>query len=295
MKMYKFSILLAAAVLLASCNKETAGGADEGIPMWIEASIAGETKSSLTTESLTDFSLLITCGDPLFSYSGQVTKSGGKWSASSPLFWKDETTSVTYGAARFGSHAFTEAEFTDGVSLSVPVDQSTQAGLDAADLVFKSFSSVTYGEVESGVLSFPFKHQLSKVNIILTLGPRFYGNGYGQSTNPVTDLTLKGSNTGFTFNPSATAGWVSVVSGTQADIVPLTGSYTPGTTDAKSSTANYEAVLVPQELAAGTLTLSFKVGGVQYQWSNPGALSLAAGQSYVLELAATDAPLPSNP
>jgi hypothetical protein len=295
MKIFKqIPVFAVALLLLPGCQKEAPGGS--GLPMRIEASLAEETKGSLTTDSLTDFFVQITCSDDQsqYNYSGKVIKKDGKWSSAQPVLWKDKTTPVTYVAARFGLHAFTPEEFTDGVDLSVPDDQSTQAKLDAADLVFKPFTSVSYNQV-SGVLSFPFQHMLTRLNIILTLGPGFYENGYGQSTSPVTGFTVKGSDTGFKFNPSATVSKVSVISGTQADIVPLTGNYTPGTADSKSSTANYEAILVPQELAAGALKVTFKVGIFGYEWSNAVDLTLSPGQSYTLELDVTDAPAPSNP
>ena len=282
------SIVMAALLLLAACEKQPGGGPGEGLPMGVEATLAGS-KASITTDDLQTFWLQVDCpSDAAYSYFGKVSKSGTAWSATRQLYWRDGTTAVSYTAAFFDGHDFTKAEFTGGVDLSVPADQSTQAGLNAADLLTLKATSTTYEATTGGVLPVELWHGLAKVNIVLSLGSKFYDNRHGRTDNPVTDLAIKGSNLRFNFQPATRA--VSVIAGTENDITPMPLSYTPGTATAKTSVATYEAILVPQTFSAGTLSVSFKVDTKNYVWTNAEAITLTAGQTVNLPVSVTAAP-----
>ena len=280
-----------AAFLLLSCQKDV-GSPSGGLPMRVDASLAA-TKASLQTADLQEFWLQVDCpSDAAYSYFGKVSKSGTAWSADKQLYWKDETTAVSYAAAFFSGHDFAKTEFIGSVDLAVPADQSTQAGLNAADLLILKVTSATYGATTDGTLPVVLGHGLTKVNIVLSLGSEFYDNRYGRTDNPVTALAIKGSNLAFNFQPAT--GAVSVIAGTEADITPMPLSYTPGTADAKTSVATYEAILVPQTLAAGALSVSFSVGSNDYAWTNAEAITLTAGQTVNLPVSVTAAP-PASP
>ena len=103
---------------------------------------------------------------------------------------------------------------------------------------------------------------------------------------------MKGANRGFHFNPQD--GSVTVQEGTQADITPLEGTFTPATALAQTATTSYEAILVPQTFAAGELKVTFRVGVNDYEWSNAAALTLSAGQNYAQAVAVTRAPMPAH-
>lgn len=289
----KSIIILSTAILLASCSKEV--GPDRGgLEMRVVPSLSGEgVKASITTADLTEFWLRVDCpSNALYSYFCKVSKNSTGWSPDKQLLWKDETTAVSYSAAYFNGHDFTKAEFTDGVDLSVPADQSTQAVLNAADLLTLSGASKKYTDDPAGELPVALAHGLTKVNIVLSLGSNFYDNRYGRTANPVTALSIKGSNVCFNFQPST--GAVTVTADTKANIAPFALSYTPGTAMAKTSVATYEAILVPQTFAAGTLSVSFKVGDKDYIWTNAEAITLTAGQTVTLPVSVTAAP-PASP
>ena len=277
-------IAAAALLLLAGCSKEPAGGG-EGIPMRVAASLSGDTRASLTTDGLTEFYLQLGCADAAYGYFGKVTKSGTDWAAGKQLFWKDKTTPVNRSAAFFGDHAFTEDEFANGVDLTVPADQSTQAGLNSADLLTLKAADIKYEDTAGGVLPVELSHGLTKLNFVLTLGEAFYDAKIGLAANPVTAFTVKGANAVFHFKPLT--GDVTVTAGTQADITPLQGAYTPGTATAKAATVTFEAILVPQSFAAGALSVSFSVGAGNYAWSNASAITLSAGTTVNLPLSAS--------
>ena len=284
-------LLLAAAALLtlAGCLKDP--GPAEGLRMRVAPTLAGDTKGSLTTADLTDFYLQVVAADPAYSYFEHASKDGGgAWTTPSRLYWKDETSPVSYAAARFGAYAFTADDFNDeGVLLELPVDQSTQEGLNAADLLLMPAASAKFKDTTDGTLPVTLSHGLAKVTFTLTLGPDFYDNFFTRTANPVKDFTVKGSNLGFNFKPQT--GAVSVAADTKADITPLPGAFTPGTSESKNATATYEAILVPQEFAAGALKVTFRVGSFDYEWSNADAVTLVAGKTYDLAVSAIASPV----
>ena len=285
-------IAAVAGMLLAGCAKEPAGGG-EGIPMRVAAWVEGGTRASLTTDGLTEFYLQLGCADAAYGYFGKVTKSGTDWVASKQLLWKDETTPVNFSAAFFGDHAFTEDEFADGADLTLPSGQGTQAGLNGADLLTLKAADIKYEDTSGGVLPVTLGHGLTKVNFVLTLGEAFYDAKIGLTASPVTAFTVKGANAGFNFKPLT--GAVTVTDGSQADITPLPGSYTPGTASSKAATAVFEAILVPQSFAAGKLIVHFSVGEGTYAWCNASAITLEAGSTVNLPLSAATAPPPPVP
>ena len=286
MRIFK-SIIFVAVALLISCQKEISGVGK--LPMQVAPTLAGETKGSLTTADLTDFYLQVVSDEAAYSFFEHASKDGsGAWTTPSKLFWKNETSPVSYCAARFGAHAFTADEFKNGVDLEVPADQRTQEQLNAADLLTLPAASKKYEDTTGGILPVTLSHGLAKVNFTLTLGPKFYDNLYTRGPNPVKDFTVKGTGTGFNFQPQT--GAVSVKSDPQANVLPLAGTFTPATAEAQSATAAYEAILVPQVLPAGALKVNFKVGAYDYEWSNAAAITLEAGKTYDLAVSVTAAP-----
>ena len=290
MRIFK-SIIFVAVALLISCQKEISGV--DKLPMQVAPTLAGETKGSLTTADLTDFYLQIVSDDAAYSYFEHASKDGsGAWTTPSKLFWKNETSPVSYCAARFGAYAFTADQFKNGVDLEIPADQRTQEQLNAADLLLMPAASKKYEDTTGGILPVTLSHGLAKVNFTLTLGPKFYDNLYSRAENPVRDFTVSGTELAFTFQPQT--GAVSATADTKADILALAGAFTPGTAESKSATATYEAILVPQALAKGALKVAFKVGDYDYEWSNEDAITLEAGKTYDLAVSVVTAPVPEH-
>ena len=284
-----FLIASASILLLAGCAKEPAGGG-EGLRMQVAPSVAGETKGSLTAESLADFYLRVVSDDPAYSYFVHMSKDGsGAWVSPTQLLWKNESESVDYAAARFGAYAFTAADFAPGVSvdLTLPADQSTQELLDAADLLTATTVTKAYSETVDGVLPMAFSHALAKICFTLTLGPDFYDKYHSRAENPVKDFTVNGVTGDFSFVPSTgevTAG------DTPVEITPMAGTFTPSTVDTKSAKVTYEAIVVPKIINPGMLKVAFRVGDYSYSWTNSQLLVFSSGQSYEIPVSAATAP-----
>ena len=276
-------------MLLAGCAKDPASsGPGEGLPMGIEATLAGS-KASITTDDLQEFWLQVDCaGDAAYSYFVAVSKSATGWVSNRQLLWKSATATTNYCAAFFSGHDFTQAEFAGGVDLSVPTDQSTQAGLNAADLLTLKATSTTYEATTDGVLPVALSHGLAKVNFVLSLGEDFYINRHGRTDNPMSAFTVGGTCLSFHFTPAT--GAVSAWADSEDNVLAFPLSYTPGTVDNRVSVAVYEAILVPQTIAAGVLSVSFSVGGESYTWTNAAPITLEAGQTYNLPLSVSAAP-----
>ena len=213
-------LLLTTALLpLAGCVKDPGPVDGPGLPMQLEASLAGDTKGGLTAADLTEFYLQLHCDDTFYSYFGKVTGSGSEWAATKQLFWKDKTTPVSCSAAVFGDYAFTEDDFRDGVELAVPKDQSTESALKGADLLTMSTKTLKYKDTDNGALSVELSHGLSKVNFVLTLEAIYYALDISRGGNPVTQLKVMGVNRGFTFKP----GTVTVKPDTRGNITAYAG------------------------------------------------------------------------
>ncbi len=284
-------IILVFAALL-SCQKET-DTSTGGLPMRIVPTIDGATKASMTTVDLQEFDLKLDCpANTHYSFCERITKSGSSWSAGKDLHWKDETTVVTFRAASFSRHTFTADEFENGVDLSVPNCQRSQDRLNSADLLYAPATQIKYEDTSDGALPVNFNHVLAKVNFVISLGEQFYQNGYGIQTNPVTDILIKGVDLGFHFTPLN--GEVSVISGTSKTVKPFLSSFTPGTAADMTEAATFEAILVPQTIAAGALTVTFSVCEKNYYWSNPDDITLQPGQTVNLPISVSSSPEPSD-
>lgn len=282
MKRTSIYLCTAAALLaLAGCNKENAGGQGEPIPMAVEVALDG-TKAGVTVDDLADFYLQVSCpSDAAYSYFVHVTKaSDGSWQTDKPMFWRDETTPVTYCGAVASAHAFTQDEFANGVDLSVPAAQTDATVLSANDLLLVQPATTKFTDTAGGKLTIELTHALSILKFELTLGEKFYYCAIGLTDSPVSNLTLDSMPLTYHFTPSA--GTVTPVAGSEGDITSCLSAYTPGTATAKAAKAVYEALVVPGTYEAGALTLSFKIGNGNYTWTNNQPVVLASGQSATL-------------
>lgn len=290
MKRTSIYLCTAAALLaLAGCNKENAGGQGEPIPMAVEVALDG-TKAGVTVDDLADFYLQVNCpSDAAYSYFVHVTKaSDGSWQTDKPMFWRDETTPVTYCAAWSPSLAFTQDEFANGVDLSVPAAQTAATVFSANDLLLVQPATTKFTDTAGGKLTIELTHALSILKFELTLGEKFYDCAIGLTDSPVSNLTLDSMPLTYHFTPSA--GTVTPVAGSEGDITSCLSAYTPGTATAKAAKAVYEALVVPGTYEAGALTLSFKIGNGVYTWTNNKPVVFTSGQSATLPVSVSTAP-----
>lgn len=150
--------------------------------------------------------------------------------------WPNEATLNFYAYAPYNSgYSYNAAN-----SFSVKADQSTDANYLASDLVLARATGKTYN---STPVALSFNHMLSKVNITI----KKETNSNVDLANAVVSITNTLPTT--TFNPST--GELGNASGTITDITAATIAEDLEEGDA-NSTATACAVVVPQDLAAGT-------------------------------------------
>ena len=298
MRKYIIHILTAAACALTlfSCSKESSlEPARSNGQMRFAVTVDGATKASIGTADLTEFYLQVTSPDADFCYFETISNDGeGNWSASKPLYWKNEDAVITYTAAYYGALGqnyfnvkVTEDQFTEGASMALLREQSTQENLNAADLLSMKSTELSWEKAVDGVVPVTLGHALSKVNFVLTLDELFAANNLGLETNLCEDLFIEGVCAGFNFKPltgvvtAETDYGKTTVSPYLSDYSPVT-EYTPGT---PTATAEYESILVPQTFAAGDLKVNFSILGVDYQWKNSEEIVLAQGGEYTIPVA----------
>ena len=222
-----------------------------------------------------------------YSYFNTVQHDGTEWTPVNRMLWQNDQQSITVTAAYKQGKTFSDNEFVNGANLTVAADQSTEAKLKQQDLLTLPTKNVNPQiDLVNKKLVINFYHALTKLDVTLELKDEFYPANI-QATN-ITDVKISGTNLGYNFKAMETAnenyGTVTVTASTAADILPSQYEFTAGTAESKHSMAKYEAIVVPQQIAAGALTVSFKIGTRSFSWTNTVAYTLEQGKQYILPL-----------
>lgn len=226
-----------------------------------------------------------------YSYFATVQFDGTEWTPINRMLWQNDQQSITVTAAYKQGKTFSDYDFIAGANLTVAADQSTEALLKQQDLltmptktIFPSFEQTL---MQNGKLVINFYHALTKFDVTLDLAQEFFTAGLNNASD-ITEFTISGTNAGYTFEAMQTAnenyGTVTVTNATAADILASQASFTAASDASQHSHATYEAIVVPQEIAAGALTISFKIGTRSFSWTNTEAITLEQGKHYTLPL-----------
>ena len=262
-------LLILALALSASCGKERTVGC-EGIPMQVDAILADDTKAYVTAADVKYFYLQVSCEDDTYSYFTRVALGpDGAWHPDKPMYWKNETTPVTYSAVFSSGHGFTAAEFANGIDLNY---------MD--DVLMAAPVTVKFTETTGGQLDIVLKHALVKLRLEFTLGEKFFDSGIGLAGSPVTLPTLSEVPLFSHFTPAS--GEFTPITGSMVSLGFSLVSYTPGTAGSKAAKAVYESPVVPGTYAPGTLTLTFNIGSGEYTWTNNKTISFVSGEVVTL-------------
>ena len=226
-----------------------------------------------------------------YSYFNFVQYDGTEWTPVNRMLWQNDQQSITVTAAYKQGKTFSDYDFIVGANLTVAADQSTEAKLKQEDLLTMPTKTIANPSQEqtlmqNGKLVINFYHALTKLDVTLELKDEFYPANI--QALDITEFTIKGTNAGYNFLPMTTAnenyGTVTVTASTAADILANQYNFTAGTAESKHSTAKYESIIVPQTIAAGQLTVSFKIGTRSFSWTNTTTYTLEQGKQYTLPL-----------
>ena len=230
-----------------------------------------------------------------YSYFETVQYDGSEWTPVNRMLWQNDQQSITVTAAYKQGKTFTDGEFINGANLTVAADQSTEAKLKQQDLLTMPTKTIANPSIEetlmqNGKLVINFYHALAKLDVTLDLANEFYKNDPKlNNASDITEFTISGTNAGYQFEAMETAnenyGTVTAAATpVAADILANQCAFTAGTDADMHSHATYEAIVVPQTIAAGALTVSFKIGTRSFSWTNTEAITLEQGKHYTLPL-----------
>ncbi|WP_074803419.1 fimbrillin family protein, partial [Segatella baroniae] len=258
-----------------------------------------ETRASITSSDLNQAYqqfqvMIINPNSGIYSYFNTVEYDGTEWTPLERMLWQNNTQSITVTAAYKQGKTFTDGEFVNGASLTVAADQSTEALLKQQDLLTMPTKTIANPSTEqtllqNGKLVINFYHALAKLDVTLDLANEFYKvDPKLNHATDITDFTISGTNAGYQFKAMETAnenyGTVIVTASTAVDILANQSAFTAATETNQHSTATYESIVVPQTIAAGQLTVSFKIGTRSFSWTNIEAITLEQGKHYTLPL-----------
>lgn len=170
-----------------------------------------------------------------------------------------------------------------------PTDQTTPDALKKADFLAMPITMVK--PTQSGI-NVEFKHTMSKINLTIELGSEYEFSKEDVDLK-ITDVKIDGSmvKAGYALN-SSTDNPQFYFDDHYGDPTPIS-PYRTGTTPYSKTTgtitkasATYEAILIPQTIASGKFTVSFKVDGKLYEWAYNKDLTLDPTIAYTLKLIA---------
>ena len=134
---------------------------------------------------------------------------------------------------------------------------------------------------------------MSKIKLTIELGDEYE---FAENVDKmITDVKIDGSKVEalFQIKPENTEFGFEFhnISGNSTPVSPFCTGTTPYSKTngvITKATATYEAILIPQTIASGNFTVSFKVDGKLYEWTYNQELTLVPTTAYTLKLTAGD-------
>ena len=290
-----------ATAVFASCSSEDEL-AQSNYPMdnvvRIMTSVDGmNTRASYgnSTDKLNSFGFCINnAGSDKYTYDNvKVTKEGSNWIPATQMLWQNSTTAVDILA--YAPYQETTEDASGKVKVfgktdyafSVKEDQSNAEDYSSDLIVFKQTGFTPVLELNtSKAVEVAFTHLLSQLNLIIELRDQFNTNNNTVTKGFVTDVKVNGtiisSKVDFSASPISVQ-----VDGTQtAAITPETTGFTPAENATAHAVFNYSAIVIPQTVAAGNFSISFKVNNTEYIWTATDAVTFESGKKHELHLLA---------
>ena len=294
----------AAAMALTACSSDDEQQAvvsqfpEDGVMRFttnLVDAAAAKTRASFTTNTLNQPGQqiqvkIVNPNSATYSYFSNVQYNGTEWAPATRMLWQNDQQIVQVTALTLGgSYMLSQTQFESGVigQLYVDQDQSTQAMLNAQDvlcMVTKTVNPQT--DLVGGKIAIDFYHAMTKLDVKLELMDEFFTAG--QNTANISDVKIINIGRAFDIKPMEIVNekycYLQVRNSDKLDVLPMKGDCTDATADSKHSFATYEAIVVPQTIAAGQLTVSFKIGTRSFSWTNTQEITLEQGKHYTLPL-----------
>ena len=290
-----------ATAVFASCSSEDEL-AQSNYPMdnvvRIMTSVDGmNTRASYgnSTDKLKSFGFCIkNANSEKYTYDNiKVSQKGYNWIPATQMLWQNSTTAVDilayapYQETTEDANGKVKVFGKTDYAFSVKEDQSNAEDYSSDLIVFKQTGFTPVLELNtSKAVEVVFTHLLSQLNLIIELRDQFNTNNNTVTKGFVTDVKVNGtiisSKVDFSASPISVQ-----VDGTQtAAITPETTGFTPAENATAHAVFNYSAIVIPQTVAAGNFSISFKVNNTEYIWTATDAVTFESGKKHELHLLA---------
>ena len=248
-----------------------------------------------STDNLSSFGFCIyNAGSTKYTYDNiKVTKENGNWIPATQMLWQNSTTDVDILAYAPYQETTEDAEGKVKIfgktdyAFSVQADQSDAEDYSSDLIVYKQTEFKPGSELNtSKAVDVTFTHLLSQLNLTIELRDQFNQDEEKPVTSAtVTDVKVNGtiisSKVDFSASPISVQ-----VDGTKAAaaITPETTGFTSAENATAHAVFNYSAIVIPQTVAAGNFSISFKVNGTEYIWTATEAATFKSGKKHDLHL-----------
>lgn len=240
-----------------------------------------------STDKLNSFGFCIkNANSEKYTYDNiKVSQKGYNWIPATQMLWQNSTTAVDILA--YAPYQETTEDASGKVKVfgktdyafSVKEDQSNAEDYSSDLIVYKKTGFTPVSELNtSKAVEVAFTHLLSQLNLIIELRDQFNTNNNTVTKGFVTDVKVNGtiisSKVDFSASPISVQ-----VDGTQtAAITPETTGFTPAENATAHAVFNYSAIVIPQTVAAGNFSISFKVNNTEYIWTATDAVTFESGK-----------------
>ena len=247
-----------------------------------------------STDKLNSFGFCIkNANSEKYTYDNiKVSQEGSNWIPATQMFWQNSTTAVNILA--YAPYQETTEDANGKVKVfgkpdyvfSVKADQSGAEDYSSDLIVYKQTGFTPGSELNtSKAVDVTFTHLLSQLNLTIELRDQFNTNNNTVTKGFVTDVKVNGTIISSKVNFASAP--ISVqVDGTQATaITPETTEFTPAeNTTNHHAVFNYSAIVIPQTVAAGNFSISFKVNNTEYIWTATSGVNFVSGKKHDLHL-----------
>ena len=288
-----------ATAVFASCSNE------DGLPqsnypadnvVRIMTSVDGmNTRASYgnSTDKLKSFGFCIkNANSEKYTYDNiKVSQEGSNWIPATQMLWQNSTTAVDilayapYQETTEDANGKVKVFGKTDYAFSVKEDQSNAEDYSSDLIVYKQTGFTPGSELNtSKAVEVAFTHLLSQLNLTIELRDQFNTNNNTVTKGFVTDVKVNGtiisSKVDFSASPISVQ-----VDGTQAAAInPETTGFTPAENATAHAVFNYSAIVIPQTVAAGNFSISFKVNNTEYIWTATDAVTFESGKKHELHL-----------
>lgn len=221
----------------------------------------------------------------------------GVWNCSETLLWQNSETPVDIVAFAPAPNDKFNNVYANGsiqpITYSVADDQSESS--DNNDLLYYYAPGIKPGDkLVDKKLNIEMNHAFCMIDIVVTLGTEFNKPNV-LDDSPIVKVTLGGTKIAASVDVTNAASVVTASEEAAAtDITTTKGIFTKAENADKkaepevNAISRFSCIVIPQNVAANTFTVSLKTANKLYEWTYDKAVELKSGYRYTLNLTMGD-------